>query len=139
MQATYALSNCLTHHTGSVCLSETWISPCSLSFSRSKRRINGLKRYDAVRAAYSSLDSRSVSCCAIEILGRALIAQTFVTASPGAVFSPQQGVVTPVDTVVRATTGVTIGSQGLKKFYPSVTRSPRFFRRVTEPWRLRYT
>ena len=44
-------------------------------------------RYDAVRAAYSSLDSRSVSCRATEMLGRALVAQTFVTASLGAVFS----------------------------------------------------
>ena len=45
--------------------------------------------YDAVRTAYSSLDSRSVSCRAIEILGRALVTQTFVTASLGAVFSPE--------------------------------------------------
>ena len=90
MQATYALSNCWTHHTGSVCLSETWISPCSSSFSHSKRRvINGLERYGAVREAYSSLDSRSVPCRAIEMLGRALVAQTFVTASLGAVFSPE--------------------------------------------------
>ena len=72
-----------------MCLSETWISPCSLSFSRSKCRVNGLERYDAVRTAYSSLDSRSVSCCAIEMLGRALVAQTFDTASLGAVFSPE--------------------------------------------------
>ena len=87
MQATYALSDCLKHHTGSVCLSETWISPCSVSFSRSKCRVNGLERYNAVRAAYSSLDSRNLSCRAIEMLGRALVAQTFVTASLGAVFS----------------------------------------------------
>ena len=53
-----------------------------------KRGVNGLKRYDAVRAAYSSLDSRSVSCRAIEMLRRAFIAQTFVTASLGTVFSP---------------------------------------------------
>ena len=72
-----------------MCRSETWISPCSLAFSRSKRRVNGLERYDAVRAACSSLDGRSVSCRAIEILGRALVAQTFVTASLGAVFSPE--------------------------------------------------
>ena len=49
--------------------------------------VNGLEWYDAVRAAYSSLDSRSVSCRAIEMLGRALVAQIFVTASLGAVFS----------------------------------------------------
>ena len=72
-----------------MCRSETWISLCSLASSRSKRRVNGLERYDAVRAAYSSLDSRSVSCRAIEMLGRALVAQTFVTASLGVVFSPE--------------------------------------------------
>ena len=72
-----------------MCHSETWISPCSLAFSRSKHRVNGLEGYDAVRAAYSSLDSRSISCRAIEILRRALVAQTFVTASLGAVFSPE--------------------------------------------------
>ena len=60
-----------------------------MAFSRSKRRINGLERYDAVRAAYPSLDSRIVSCRAIEMFGRALVAQTFVTASLGVVFSPE--------------------------------------------------
>ena len=48
-----------------------------------------LERYDAVRAAYSSLYSMSVSCRAIEILGRALVAHTFVTTSLGVVFSPE--------------------------------------------------
>ena len=52
-------------------------------------RVNSLEGYDAVRAAYSSLEGRSVSCCAIEMLGHALVAQTFVTASLGAVFSPK--------------------------------------------------
>ena len=70
-----------------MCRSESWISPCSLAIRRSKRRVNGLEGYDAVRAAYSSLDGRSVSCRAIEMLGRALVAQTFVTDSLGAVFS----------------------------------------------------
>ena len=40
-----------------------------------------------MRAAYSSLDSRSVSCRTTEMLGRALVTQIFVTASLGAVFS----------------------------------------------------
>ena len=60
-----------------------------LAFSRSKRRVNGLEGYDAVCAVCSSLDGRSVSCRAIEMLGRALVAQTFVTASLGAVFSTE--------------------------------------------------
>ena len=70
-----------------------WISPCSLSFSQSKYQVNGLERYDAMHAAYSSLDSRSISCHALEMLGRALVAQTFVTPSLGAVFSPEFAIV----------------------------------------------
>ena len=64
----------------------------TLFFGLQSLQTPGKRPYDAVRAAYSSLDSRSVSCHAIEMLGRALVAlvaQTFVTASLGAVFSPE--------------------------------------------------